>query len=397
MIKKATAYYIDAYKGIPKYIWWLSIVNLINRMGTMVYPFMTIYMTRKLGYTISEAGFVMACFGIGGIAGSYIGGKLTDLYGFYKVQFATLFTSGILFIVLGYVTEYYAICGTALLLSMASEAFRPANMSAIGYFTTPENNTKSFSLNRLAFNLGWAVGGSIGGVVAAIDYHLLFWLDGVTSIFSALAVYFFFHHLTISKREKNTEDNIQKGPLQDKIFLFYCFSIFVFASLFFQNFTNLPAYYRNIFNFKESFIGLLFTLNGVLIVLIEMTVVHTIERRNLKHKAVVTGHLLHGAAFLFLLLLPLTKYGSVTVTLLITMGEILAFPVMYALWIRRTNDYNRGSYAGWNAMAWAMAQTVGPYGGALIAEHFGFNSLWLIVAIGSVFTAYCFWYLSKEI
>lgn len=397
MIKKAASYYVGAYRGIPQNIWWLSIVNLINRMGTMVYPFMTIYMTRKLGYSISEAGFVMACFGVGGIAGSYLGGKLTDKYNFYVVQFGTLLSSGIIFIVLGYITHYYAICVAAFLLSVASEAFRPANMTAIGYFTTPENNTKSFSLNRLAFNLGWSVGGSLGGFVAAIDYHLLFWLDGLTSIFSAVAVYVFFHKLTFPKKNKSKETTTIDGPLQDRIFIFFCLSTFIFASLFFQHFTNLPAYYRNVFNFNERFIGFLFTLNGLIIVALEMTIVHTLEKKNLKQKSVLIGHLMHGMAFLFLVLVPLTMTGSIIVTITMTFSEMLAFPVMYAIWIRRTNDYNRGSYAGWNAMSWALAQTVGPFGGALIAEHLGFKWLWLFVALCSCGTAYFFWRLAKTL
>jgi predicted MFS family arabinose efflux permease len=397
MIKKAASYYIGAYRGIPKNIWWLSVVNLINRMGTMVYPFMTIYMTRKLGYSISEAGFVMACFGIGGIAGSYIGGKLTDKYNFYVVQFGTLLSSGIIFISLGYITHYYAICVAAFMLSVASEAFRPANMTAIGYFTTPENNTKSFSLNRLAFNLGWSVGGSLGGFVAAIDYHLLFWLDGLTSIFSAVAVYIFFHNLALPQKPNAKDISVKVHPLQDRTFLFFCLSTFIFASLFFQHFTNLPAYYRNVLNFNERFIGFLFTLNGLIIVVLEMTIVHTLEKRNLKQKSILIGHLMHGMAFLFLFLVPLTMTGSVIVTMTMTFSEMLAFPVMYSIWIRRTNDQNRGSYAGYNAMSWALAQTVGPYGGAIIAEYFGFQWLWFIVAIGSCCTAYFFWRLANTI
>jgi MFS family permease len=73
-----------------------------------------------------------------------------------------------------------------LLLSFCNEAFRPANSTAIAHYSSPENKTRSYSLNRLAVNLGWAFGGGLGGYLASINYHLLFWVDGCTNILAAL-------------------------------------------------------------------------------------------------------------------------------------------------------------------------------------------------------------------
>jgi predicted MFS family arabinose efflux permease len=396
MLYKVFKSYFSKYKGIPKNIWWLSLVNLINRMGTMVYPFMTIYMTRSLGFSISAAGFVMACFGVGAILGSYLGGKFTDKFGFYKVQIFTLMGGGIMFFILGYLENYVAICITSFLLSAVNEAFRPANISALGYFTTKENNTKSFSLNRLAFNLGWSVGGSIGGIVASINYQSLFWIDGCTNIFAAIALIIIFKDVEIIKPlEINKPTNITR-PTQDKFFMFFCLNTFLFAACFFQHFTNLPAFYKNMYNFNESFIGFLFTLNGLIIVVFEMNLIHYVNKFRLNKKIISIGHILHAFAFILLILIPITYFSSTIQFILITVSEMLAFPAMYAIWINRTNEYNRGSYAGWNAMSWALAQTVGPFGGALIADHLGFNWLWGLVVVLNIITAYNFYNLSKE-
>jgi predicted MFS family arabinose efflux permease len=171
MVTRTLSLYKTSFTGLSKESWLLSFIMLVNRSGTMVLPFMTLYLTSKeMHRTLSEAGFVMALFGLGSIIGAYFGGKFSDKIGFYKVQLFTLIGGGMMFIVLGQVKSYPLICVVTFLLSMINEAFRPANSSSIAFFSNSENRTRSYSLNRLAINLGWAVGATIGGLVAAFNY-----------------------------------------------------------------------------------------------------------------------------------------------------------------------------------------------------------------------------------
>src|SRR4051794_26595081 len=93
--------YKQAYHGLSKNSWYLSIVMLINRSGTMVVPFLSIYCIRELHFTIVQAGTIMALFGAGAITGVFAGGKITDKFGFYYVQIISLLTGGLFFILLG--------------------------------------------------------------------------------------------------------------------------------------------------------------------------------------------------------------------------------------------------------------------------------------------------------
>src|SRR5450631_581069 len=184
--------YRNAYRGLSRSTWLLSVVMLVNRSGTMVIPFMTIYLTSPaMGYSIGQAGLVMGVFGLGAICGGFLGGRLTDRFGFHRVQLITLTGGGILFILLGQMKSFPLICGCTFLLSLVNEAFRPANSTAIAHYSKEKNRTRSYSLNRLAINLGWAFGGAVGGILASINYHLLFWVDGITNILAMILLRYF--------------------------------------------------------------------------------------------------------------------------------------------------------------------------------------------------------------
>ena len=178
--------YKNAYSGLARNNWYLSIVMFINRSGTMVVPYMTLYCINQLHFSVAQAGYVLSLFGVGAILGSYIGGWLTDRIGFYDLQAYTLLTGGIMFIVLGYQHTFLTMCTGAFILSLCNEAFRPANSAAIAYYSAPENKTRSYSLHRLATNLGWAFGAAIGGFIASVNYKLLFWVDGCTILLRRL-------------------------------------------------------------------------------------------------------------------------------------------------------------------------------------------------------------------
>ena len=157
----------------------------------MVIPFLTVYLTQK-GYSLAQAGYVMAAFGSGAIVGGFVGGIFTDRYGHFYVQVVSLLLNGILFLVLGQMQTLLQIGICIFVLSSLGEAFRPANSAAIALYSDETNRTRCYSLNRLAINLGWAIGPAIGGILASHSYALLFWADGLTCIFASLLLYIVF-------------------------------------------------------------------------------------------------------------------------------------------------------------------------------------------------------------
>ena len=159
-MKRISNLYKNAYSGLSPAMWWLSVVMLVNRAGTMVVPFMTLYLTQARHFSIGMAGMVMSVFGLGAICGGILGGKLTDKFGFYNIQLSALLCGGVMFIVLGQMSSFPAICTCTFALAVLNESFRPANATAVAQYSNENNRTRCYSLNRLSINLGWAAGGA---------------------------------------------------------------------------------------------------------------------------------------------------------------------------------------------------------------------------------------------
>lgn len=392
MIRATALTYRNAYSGLSRSTWLLSLIMLINRSGTMVVPFMTLYLTSpRMGYTVGQAGIVFGLFGLGAFCGAYIGGKLTDKIGYYPVQLITLFGGGILFIVLGQMKTYPLICLFTFLVSFVAEAFRPANSTAIAFYSKKENLTRSYALNRLAINLGWALGSAVGGVLAKINYELLFWVDGFTNISAAIAMLLFLKPVDRKSHEDNeTSVSPARSAFRDKTFLVFIIITALYASCFFQVFTNLPVYFKRHLNLSEPFIGLMMAVNGIIIALVEMILVYKLEGRRSNLLYISIGVAMAGIAF-FILNIPLfAAFIAFSMIILVTFGEILSMPFMNSYWITRTHYTNRGQYAALYTMAWSAAQTLGPMGGAQVAQYLGFNVLWWITGTISLLAAFAF-------
>lgn len=389
--------YRQAYTGLSRETWLLSLVMLINRSGTMVIPFLTLYLTSPaMGYSVSQAGIVFGLFGLGAFTGAYFGGRLTDSIGFYPVQLITLIGGGILFFVLGQMKSYALICIFTYLLSFVNEAFRPANSTAIAFYSKLENRTRSYALNRLAVNLGWAVGSGIGGLIARIDYELLFWIDGVTNITAAALMWFFIRPVNYKPtHEESRVEGTVISAYRDKTYLLFILLTMLFASCFFQIFTNMPVFFKRDLSFSEPFIGLLMATNGILIALVEMVMVYKLEARGRIIRFISLGVFLAGLSYLLLVLPGIGRGLAFTMIIMITFGEIFAMPFMNTYWINRSQHSNRGQYAGLYTMAWSAAQTLGPMGGALLADHQGFIWLWWVTGILCLLVSFFFWRMQR--
>ncbi len=379
--------YRNSFEGLSRDIWLLSLMTLINRSGTMVIVFMTIYLTQSLGWTLTEAGIAMSVFGIGSALGSYIGGWLTDKIGYYKTMFWALVIGGSSFLLLVHMREFYEYCITVFIVSTISDAFRPAVMASISAYSKPENQNRSMSMVRLAINLGFTIGVGAAGIISEyLGFEYLFYIDAITCISAG----FFLRWALVEKEDQLTEEEKaapqrKESPYSDHSYLafvlFILFSMIVFSQLW----NTIPVYFTDFLKISKDNYGFIMIINGILIVILEMPLVYILEKRFHQLTLVVVGTVLITLGFLIFNLTDFWQLAIGICIVAVSLGEIIAFPFSNSYALSRSKPGQRGAYMGMYTMAWSVGAIISPTLGMYIAETYGFPILWyLMTAIGTI-------------
>ena len=374
LLHRIVRVYRDAFTGLPRDVWLLAFVAMVNRTGTMVLPFITLYLTLERGFSVKEAGQIVGLYGIGSVGGSYVGGWLSDRIGPVRTQQASLVLGGVGLLMLGSARGRITIAATVLVVSLLVEAFRPAVMASFAERSPYHIQAKSFALLRLAANLGISIGPALGGVLALYSYWWLFVADAVTCWLAAALL---MKLPKTAEAEVSTDTAAQapkRSPWRDGPFLALLLLVVALASVFFQFFSTLPLYFHEVVGLEENAIGLLLFLNGFLIVVFEMVLIHTVQRFN-RIRLAAAGAL---AMCLGFALIPYGKtpwYMAFTIAVW-TFGEMLALPIINAIVGQRASKGYRGQYMGLYTMAYSFAFIIAPVAGTFVYERFGPATLW---------------------
>jgi predicted MFS family arabinose efflux permease len=384
MLQRSIASYRDSFRDLTRETWVLSAVTLINRSGTMVIPFLSVYLKTVLGFSLMQVGWVLASFGCGSMLGSFLGGRLTDRFGHYYIQFWSLFLSGWFYISLIWVKAFEHWVIAVFLLSVITDSFRPATMAAIADYSSEGTRTRSISLIRLAINLGWTTGPAVGGFVAAtLGYTGLFILDGLTCLFASLV---FIRLLQNPGRSRPAMDagadpkSVSRSLPKRSYFIFLFFHLLVLLS-FMQLFISFPVYFKEHLSLDEFRIGLLMALNGFLVLVIEMPLIYYLENKAGILKWIALGAGLIGLTFLLLFLFPHWPMVVIFAMISLSLGEIFYLPFSNSYALAQSSPENRGSYMGWYAMAGSGAFILASVVGNQFTSLAGYPALWILLTL----------------
>jgi len=382
---KTITLYKDAYAGHPREIWALAVLTVINRMGTMVMPFMSVYLTTILGFSLRDAGFIVSAFGIGSLGGSFLGGRFSDRYGPNIVIIVSFAVGGLLFILLQFAMTFWSLFFMVLLASLFGEAYRPAVTTAIAKYVPQEQTGRSVALIRLAINLGMGAAPAVGGFVAvSIGYGGLFWIDGLTCISAALYMMWVSGRWRRRRRLEGKEEEppvVEEDappPYKNISFLFLILATFLIGFAFIQWFHSVPVFIKSEWGFDERYIGLLMAMSSLLIVLIEMPAIHSIEKNKKIRLWVFIGLGLIGSSFL-LFLLPKAMIWGVLAIIVLTFGEIFYLPFNSSIALNMSPAGRKGDYMAWYWSAWSVVNIAGPAAGLSFIDAFGYDAFWLLL------------------
>ncbi len=373
-------------RAMPPAAWVLFGGTFVNRLGTFVLPFFTLYLT-GLGFSAVQAGVAIGAYGLGGLVAQLFGGLLSDRMGRRNTIAVSMLSTGALTLVLWQAETLALIYLLMFGVACLAELHRPASSALIADLLPSELRVTGFAVQRLAVNVGWATGLALGGLLAQRNFDLLFIGDAATSIaFGVISLVALPHGMRSTRREEADLPSARAAMLADRGFLLFLAAAVLSGAVYAQNVSTLPLFVRDA-GYGPSTYGLLQSLNGVLVVLAELPVIAWAQRHE-RLRMVALGQLLIGAGFASLLVadtIPLLV-GMVSVW---TLGEIIGSSPSLAIAADRAPDYARGRYQSALGAAWSVAFMLGPILGTLVYSTSPSALWWACGVLGAAAAGLC--------
>ncbi|WP_063770238.1 MDR family MFS transporter [Streptacidiphilus melanogenes] len=386
----------ESVGGLPRTFWWLWTSTLVNRLGSFVVTFLTLYLTTDRGYSPAVAGLVVSAFGLGGVFGAIGGGVLADRLGRRPTLLAAQSLAALTTVLLGYTTAPALIALVAGLLGLTSNAARPAISAIMADLVPGPDRVRAFSLNYWAINIGFAVSASVAGVLSSHGYLLLFYGDAITTLLCALVV---FLRIPETRPERPADATQDSSTPEEQVGLGTVFRDGPFVSL--VGLTFLIAMTIGLGQvavpvvmgrqgFSATDYGLVVAINGVLIVLAQIPATRMIRGRG-RTGIQVAASLLFGFGMALCAFAPGASSGGMAVYALSvavwTVGEIIWTPVNQALVAELSPVHGRGRYQGAYSLAWQASSFLAPLAAGGMLTLWGAGSVWLTCAIVGVVAA----------
>lgn len=379
-------------KNIEEYpvkFWILAGASFVDTIGkTILFPFFTLYITRRFEVGMTEAGILLAIFSVMGMIGGMVGGALTDRMGRRAMLLAGLILSAFSSLSMGFIGSLPVFYTVAFFVGFFSDIASPARHAMIADLLPEEQRSEGYGVFRVVNNLAWIIGPSIGGFLAAYSYLYLFIADAVMSSLTALIV------LKFIPESRPEGDQSESGHsfwrtmsgyrvvFRNRLFMAFLGVVVLMVLVYTQLYSSLSVYMRDFHGFSPSRYGFLMSLNASLVVLLQFWVTRKIRDRN-PFLIMALGSLFYLAGY--------TSFGFIesytlfmVAAVLITFGEMLAIPVQLGVVARIAPPAMRGRYMAVSDFSFAIPSTIGPWAAGLVLDNYDPNLLWYLSGVVSL-------------
>lgn len=373
----------STYAAFPRVFWIVVGTHFIDSLGrTILFPFFALYITQKFSVGMTEAGALFGVFSVASFGGNLIGGALTDRFGRKSIILFGLVFSGLSSLTMGFVESLGLFFVIAVFVGLLSDMAGPAHGAMVADLLEEEKRTEGFGLLRVAGNLAWIVGPTIGGLLAAQSYLLLFISDAAFSMVTAVFVLRWIPETMPERAEgEKAQDLVAtlRGYLEvllDRPYVAFLLMSAVMNLVYIQLYSTLSVFLRDVHAVPERGFGLLMSLNASLVVLAQFSVTRWTKRRS-PLPMMALGALFYAVGF--------AMYGFVAVyplfalaMLIITVGEMIVIPVAQALVALFSPEHMRGRYMAVFSVSWGLPAAVGPWAAGLVLDNLNPSLVWYL-------------------
>ncbi len=396
--------FIKTYAGLSSAIYVLFIARVINRMGDFVHLFMTLYLTRIIGFDVKTVGFFIMITAAAGILGAILGGKLSDHIGRKTVMVGSQFSSAIIVAVCGFLPSTMTIPILLIVSNFFKGAVRPASRSMLTDLTKSEERQKAFSLLYLGTNFGVAIGPMIAGFLFLNHLQWIFWGDALTTIFAFSLVLKFVPESKPDESDilESSNNSLEKAVDGSAVRAFLSRPVLVFFSIFtvMANFIyaqmtfSLPLHLNEIFNEKGAEIfGYLMSFNAVIVLIFTALLLKFTKRLKAVYNMAFAA-LLFAVGFGALSVIN-SFQGFIITTFIWTIGEILMVTNGSVYIANHTPINLRGRFNAITGLIFGLGYIAGPFISGIILTSGTISELWIFILFFSLLTGVLFMGLGK--
>lgn len=368
-----------AYAGLDRRIWTLAAVRGANTMGlSLVLAFMGLYLVTERGVSGLHYGLIYFTANICQALTSTWAGQLSDRIGRRRLMVSTLVGRALVIAALGALVLVHApvpLLAVVIVVSATLRGgFEPIASAVVADVAAPADRVAAFGLQRMGINVGWAVGPALGGLLASvIDYGLVFFCAVIPLFISAIVM--------ARLEEPPRSAAAAAAPAADRISLraaladassrgelmLLLLCALVFSTVHIQLFATLGLYAKGELGIDEAHIGLLYTINGVLVIALQVPAIALIRRLS-PDRALVTGCLIYSTAFLWIGAADgpgLLRLAVVTATI----GEVILTPAQESTVADLSDPARLGRAFGLYGTMQMIGVAFAPLLGGLIYDH----------------------------
>jgi MFS family permease len=360
--------------GLPGAFWVLWTGTLVNRLGSMVNPFLSLYLTQVRDVPLHTVGLILAVVGIGSVISQPLGGFLTDRIGRRAALTGGMLANAASLLALGHAQTLPALTTAGLALGVTIDLFRPAAQALVADAVPAADRTRAFGLLLWSVNLGFSAAMILGGRLATRGFHLLFWADAGACAVFGLLVWFAVPETRPPAADRGTGS--YRTVLADRVMVAFAGVVVLYAVVFQQAFATLPiAMARH--GLSGDVYGLVMAVNGVVVILVQPLIGHRLAPFD-KSRVLATGFLLAAAGNALVTAASAGPAYGLAVTVW-SLGEVLVFAVTAAIVADLAPPSLRGRYNGLLGMAWGTGFLIAPLAGPRLLAV-GAPALWLSCA-----------------
>jgi MFS family permease len=391
----------NLYREYRRSFWILVGATFIDRLGgSLLFPFFALYITEKFNVGMTEVGVLFALFSLSSLAGSFLGGALTDRVGRRRILIFGLLASSFSTLLMGFIDSLQVFYVLALIAGIFTDVAGPAHQAMVADLVPVQKRAEGFGILRVAFNLAVVIGPAIGGLLAARSYQLLFVSDAIISTITAGIVYFFLRETKPKARLGAQPESVGatfKGygrVLRDSTFMLFVLACILMGLVYMNMNTTLGVFLRDVYAVPESGYGLLLSINALLVVFLQFPIARRITDRP-PLLMMAFGTALYAMGFALYGLVS-SNDAFILAMVIITFGEMIVSPVAQSLVARFAPEDMRGRYMAIFGISWSIPFMIGPLLAGLILDNLDPNLLWYIAGFIGLLAVLGFLYLHRR-